>query len=131
MPKCGIFINFVFCRKLLKNERIPAEKKQKEDKAAVCVATQIIYVATQNLSRLKELCRNQQIYVIAKTSQNSRMKRALLVASVKFSVTTELEEEFEESRRDNPKMCRDILKVKGEGIVSRRYFSCFNIKAED
>ena len=29
MPKCGIFINFVFCRQLLKNERISVEKKAK------------------------------------------------------------------------------------------------------
>ena len=75
MPKCGIF-NFVFCMKLLKNEIIPVEKKQKEDKAAVCVATQFLYVATQNSSRLKELCHSLQIYVAAKTSENSKMKRA-------------------------------------------------------
>ena len=57
-PKCGIFINFEFCRKLLKNEIIPVETKQKEDKEAVCVTTQILYVATQNSSRPKELCHN-------------------------------------------------------------------------
>ena len=121
----------MFCRKLLKNEIIPTEKKQKEDKAAVCVATQIIYVTTQNSSRPKELCCSQQICVAAKTSQNSRMKRAFLVVTVKIFVATELEEEFEESCRDNSEMCHDILKVKGEGIVSRHYFSCRNIKAED
>ena len=59
------------------------------------------------------------------------MKRAFLGAIVKFSVAAELEEEFEESCRDNPEMCRDIVKVKGEGIVSRHYFSCRNIKVED
>ena len=39
MPKYGIFINLVFCRQLLTNERIPTEKKQKDEKAAVLVAT--------------------------------------------------------------------------------------------
>ena len=63
MPKCGIFINFVFYRQLLKNERILSEKKQKDDKTAICVATQHLYVATQNSSRPNELCRSQQIYV--------------------------------------------------------------------
>ena len=40
------------------------------------------------------------------------------MVTVKFSVVTELEEDFEESRRDNPEICRNILKVNGEGIVS-------------
>ena len=40
------------------------------------------------------------------------------MVTVKFSVVTELEEDFEESRRDNPEICRKILKVNGEGIVS-------------
>ena len=39
MPKDGIFINFVFCRQLLKKERILAEKKQKDEKAVVLIAT--------------------------------------------------------------------------------------------
>ena len=53
MKKCGIFINFMFCRQLLKKERILIEKKQKEDKTAVCVATQHLYVVTQNSSRAR------------------------------------------------------------------------------
>ena len=131
MPKCGIFINFVFCRQLLKNEIIPAEKKQKEDKAAVYVATLFLYVMTQNSSRPKELCRSQIIYVLAKASQNSRLKRAFEVATVKFSIATELEEDFEKSCRDNPEICCDIQGGNGEGIMSRHYFVCHNIKAED
>ena len=118
MPKCGIFINFVFCRHLLKNERIPSEKKQKEDKTAVCVATQHLYVVTQNSSSPKELCRNQQIYVAAKIGHNSRLKRPFWVTTVKFFVVTGLEEDFEESCRDNLEICRNILKINGEGIVS-------------
>ena len=59
MPKCEIFINFVFYGKLLKNERIPVEKKQKEDKTAVYVTTQHLYVTSQNSSKLKELCRSK------------------------------------------------------------------------
>ena len=39
MSKYGIFINFVFCSQLLKNEIIPAKKKQKDEKATVLVAT--------------------------------------------------------------------------------------------
>ena len=50
---------------------------------------------------------------------------------VKFSVATELEEDFKEVRRDNPEIYRDILKVNGEGIVSRHYVLCRNIKAKD
>ena len=43
MPKCGIFINFVFCRKLLKNEIILAKKKQTEDKTgSLCHDTTFI-----------------------------------------------------------------------------------------
>ena len=48
-----------------------------------------------------------------------------------FSVATKLEKDFEESCRDNPEICRDILKVNDEGIVSRHYFLCRNIKVED
>ena len=48
-----------------------------------------------------------------------------------FSVMKGLEEDFEASRRNNPKICHDILKVNGEGIVSQHYLSCCNIKAED
>ena len=44
---------------------------------------------------------------------------------------TELEQDFEERCRDNSEICRDILKVNGEGIVSRHYFLCRNIKDED
>ena len=44
---------------------------------------------------------------------------------------TELEEDFEESYCDNPEICLDILKVNGEGIVSRHYILCRNIKDED
>ena len=51
--------------------------------------------------------------------------------SVKFSVVTELEEFIEERRHNNPEICRDILKVNGEGIVSQHYVLCRNIKAED
>ena len=75
------------------------KKKKKEDKTAICVAT-------KDSSKKKELCRSQQIYVATKISQNSRMKRAFKVTIVKFSVATELEEDFEES-------CLDILKVNG------------------
>ena len=50
----------------------------------------------------------QRSYVAAKASQNLRLKRAFKVATIKFSVTTELEEDFEESCRDNPEICRDI-----------------------
>ena len=53
------------------------------------------------------------------------------MATVNVSVATELEEAFEESCRDNPEMCRDILKENGEGNVSRHYVLCRNIKAED
>ena len=63
---------------------------------------------TQNSSRPKELCRSQQIYVVTKTCPNSRLKRAFKVATVKFSVATKLEEDFEESCYDNPEICRDI-----------------------
>ena len=98
----------MFCRKLLKNEKIPIEKKQKEDKTTICVET-------QDLSKQNELCRSQLIYVAAKTSQNSRMKRAFWVATIKFSIATELEEDFEES-------CRNILKINAEGTVLRHYF---------
>ena len=51
--------------------------------------------------------------------------------TVKFYVETELEEDFDKSCRDNPEICRDILKVNGEGIVSPHYFLCRNIKAKD
>ena len=51
--------------------------------------------------------------------------------TINIFVATELEEHFEESYRDNPEICRDILKVNGEVIVSRHYFFCHNIKAED
>ena len=51
--------------------------------------------------------------------------------TVKFYVAKELEEDFEESHRGNPEICCDILKVNGEGIVSRYYVLCRNIKAED
>ena len=47
---------------------------------------------------------------------------------MKFFFTTELEEDFEESCRYKPEIFRDILKVNGEGIVSRHYFLCRNIK---
>ena len=50
--------------------------------------------------------------------------------AVKFSVSIELED-FEEIRRENLEICRDMLKVNGEGIVSRHYVLCRNIKAED
>ena len=73
----------------------------------------------------------QRNYVAAKTSQNSRLKRDFLVTTVQFSVTTKLEEDFEESRHDNPEIYHDILKVNAEGIVSRHYVLCRNIKAED
>ena len=51
--------------------------------------------------------------------------------TINFSIATELEKDFEENRRDNPEICRDILKVNGEGIMSRHYVQCRNIKAED
>ena len=60
------------------------------------------------MSQPAKLCRSQQSYVAAKTSQNSRLKRAFEVVTVKFSVAIELREDFEESRRDNPEICRDI-----------------------
>ena len=63
---------------------------------------------TQNSSGPKELCRSQKIYVVIKTCLNSRLKRAFKVVTIKFSVTTKLEEDFEESCRDNPEICRDI-----------------------
>ena len=75
MPKCEIFINFVFYKQLLKNEIISTEKKQKDDKTAVYVATQHLYVATQNSNRSKELYRRQQSYVATKIGQNSMLKR--------------------------------------------------------
>ena len=92
MPKCGIFINFVFYRQSLKNERIPVEKKQKEDKN-------------------RSLCRDI----------------TFICHNTKFSITTELEEYFEERCHNNPEICHDILKVNGEGIVSQHYFLCCNI----
>ena len=121
----------MFCSQLLRNERIPVEKKQKDDKTAVCVTTQHLYVATQNSSRPKKLCRSQQIYVATKIGQNSKLKRAFEVATVKISVATELEEDFKESCRDNPEIRCDIFKVNGEGMVLQHYFLCRNIKAED
>ena len=51
--------------------------------------------------------------------------------TVKFLLATELEKDFEESCRDNLEIFRDILKVNDEGIVSRHYFLCRNIKVED
>ena len=59
------------------------------------------------------------------------LKRAFYVETVKFSIAIELEDDFEESRRDNLEICHDILKVNDEGIVSRHYVLCRNIKVED
>ena len=97
MPKCGIFINFVFCRELLKNERIPAEKKQKEDKAAVCVVTQFLCVATHNSS-----CQRNYVAASKSMSQQGLVITQEWVAIVKFSITIELEEDFEESMSGQP-----------------------------
>ena len=51
--------------------------------------------------------------------------------TIKFHVATELGEDFEEIHCDNPESCRDILKVNGEGNVSRHYVLCCNIKAKE
>ena len=85
----------------------------------------------KNSNWSKELCRSQQIYVITKTSQNSRLKRAFLVATVMFFVAIELEEDFEESCCDDLENHRDILNGNGEGIVLQHYVLCRNIKVED
>ena len=112
MPKYGIFINFVFCMQLLKKKRKPTENKQKEDKTAVCVVTQFLYVATQKFKQEKETMSQPANLCRSKDKSELKPKKSFL-------------------GHDNLEICRDILKVNGEGIVSQHYLSCRNIKAED
>ena len=57
--------------------------------------------------------------------------KKLQLTTVMFFVSTGLEEDFEENCHDNPEIGRNLLKTNGEGIVSRHYVLCRNIKVED
>ena len=75
MPNYGIFTNFFFQELIENEEKIREKISKKVEKAAVRVAIQFLYVATQNSSGLKEICHSQQLNVTTKLKHNSRLDR--------------------------------------------------------
>ena len=105
-----------------KTGRREAKKKKKKENAAVCVTT-------QNSSRPKELCHNQQLNVVTKLRHNSIAEREIYVAIKSFSVATLLKKIVKKTVATILYSVAKKIKIESKEAVSRQYNFCHNIKS--